>query len=90
MIFVPFTGIDNHHRSVNFGAALLHSEASDSFKWMLEKFKEVFIREPKVVLTDQDSAMKVAVESIFKNAKHRLCMWHINEKLTYKVTIVTC
>ncbi|GKF06440.1 FAR1-related sequence 5-like protein, partial [Tanacetum coccineum] len=46
-------------------AALLHTEATDSFKWMLEKFKEVFLREPKVVLTDQDPTMKVAIETIF-------------------------
>ncbi|GKE29735.1 FAR1-related sequence 5-like protein [Tanacetum coccineum] len=85
MKFVPFTGIDNHQRSVNFGAALLHTEANDSFKWMLEKFKEVFLREPKVFLTDQDPAMKVAIETIFMNARHQFCMWHITEKLTAKV-----
>ncbi|GJV73332.1 FAR1-related sequence 5-like protein, partial [Tanacetum coccineum] len=85
MNFVPFTGIDNHQRSVNFGAALLHTEATDSFKWMLEKFKEVFLREPKVFLTDQDPAMKVAIETIFEIARHRFCMWHITEKLTAKV-----
>ncbi|GJT34340.1 FAR1-related sequence 5-like protein [Tanacetum coccineum] len=65
MKFVPFTGFNNHQRSVNLGAALLHTEATDSFKWMLEKFKEVFLRELKVVLTDQDPAMKVAIETIF-------------------------
>ncbi|GKB32386.1 FAR1-related sequence 5-like protein [Tanacetum coccineum] len=85
MRFVPFTGIDNHQRSVNFGAALLHTEATGSFKWILTKFKEVFLREPKVVVTDQDPAMKVAMETIFVNTRHRFCMWHITEKLTAKV-----
>ncbi|GJW21369.1 FAR1 DNA binding domain, zinc finger, SWIM-type, MULE transposase domain containing protein [Tanacetum coccineum] len=84
MRFVPFTGIDNHQRSVNFGAALLHTEATGSFKWILTKFKEVFLREPKVVVTDQDPAMKVAMETIFVNTRHRFCMWHITEKLTAK------
>ncbi|XP_021975296.1 protein FAR1-RELATED SEQUENCE 5-like [Helianthus annuus] len=31
MVFVPFTGIDNHHFNVTFGAALLASETADTF-----------------------------------------------------------
>ncbi|GKF32017.1 FAR1-related sequence 5-like protein, partial [Tanacetum coccineum] len=48
-------------------------------------FKEVFLREPKVVVTDQDPTMKVTIEKVFVNAKHRFFMCHIMEKLTSKV-----
>ncbi|KAK1411339.1 hypothetical protein QVD17_37887 [Tagetes erecta] len=32
MVFVPFTGIDNHNNNVSFGAALLASETAETYK----------------------------------------------------------
>ncbi|XP_022014771.1 protein FAR1-RELATED SEQUENCE 5-like [Helianthus annuus] len=58
MVFVPFTGIDNHCRN------------------------------PKVVITDQDPAMKQAIEAVFDKSRHRLCMWHIMKKVVDKLSIV--
>ncbi|GKA84342.1 FAR1-related sequence 5-like protein [Tanacetum coccineum] len=55
MVFVPFTAIDNHRRSVT------------------------------VVITDQDEAMRLAVAAEFPESKHRLCMWHIMQKIPTKI-----
>ncbi|KAI3820774.1 hypothetical protein L1987_08322 [Smallanthus sonchifolius] len=85
MLFVPFTGIDNHHRNVTFGAALLGSETADTYIWLLRAFKKAFGREPLVVVTDQDPAMKKAIQEVFTMSRHRLCMWHIMQKLAEKV-----
>ncbi|XP_021991072.1 protein FAR1-RELATED SEQUENCE 5-like [Helianthus annuus] len=41
MVFVPFTGIDNHHCNVTFGAALLVSETTDTYIWLLRVFLKV-------------------------------------------------
>lgn len=87
MVFVPFTGIDNHNRCVTFGAGLLSNESIESYKWLLQKFKEAFVQDPKVFVTDQDPAMKQAIEMVFPASRHRLCMWHIMQKLTSKVLI---
>ncbi|KAK1411609.1 hypothetical protein QVD17_38164 [Tagetes erecta] len=38
MVFVPFTGIDNHNNNVSFGAALLASETAETYKWLLRCF----------------------------------------------------
>ncbi|GJU30016.1 FAR1-related sequence 5-like protein, partial [Tanacetum coccineum] len=84
MVFVPFTGIDNHHRSVTLAAALLSNERAKSYGWLLRAFKKAFGREPMVAVTDQDPAMKIAVEKEFSNLRHQLCMWHIMEKLSTK------
>ncbi|GJW94046.1 zinc finger, CCHC-type containing protein, partial [Tanacetum coccineum] len=84
MVFVPFTGIDNHNRSVTFGAGLLSDETVKSYKWLLQSFKKAFVADPQVVVTDQDASMKQAVEAEFPNARHRLCMWHIMQKLVTK------
>ena len=88
MILVPFTGIDNHNRCILFGAALLASESAKKYTWLLKRFKKIFGTAPKVVVTDQDPAMKIAIENIFPDSRHRLCMWHIMQKLTGKVFII--
>ncbi|XP_022019449.1 protein FAR1-RELATED SEQUENCE 5-like [Helianthus annuus] len=85
MVFVPFTGIDNHFRNVTLGVGLLASESIDSYKWLLNSFVKSFGRKPKVIVTDQDPAMKQAIEEVFSTSRHRLCMWHIMKKVADKV-----
>ncbi|XP_076953010.1 protein FAR1-RELATED SEQUENCE 3-like [Bidens hawaiensis] len=58
LVFVPFTGIDNHNRNVTLGGALLGSETTNSYRWLLTKFVNAFGKEPQVVVTDQDPTMK--------------------------------
>ncbi|KAI3773752.1 hypothetical protein L1987_48284 [Smallanthus sonchifolius] len=84
MDFVPFTGIDNHYRNVSVGAGLLASETIESSKWLLNQFLKSFGSQPKVVVTDQDPAMKQAIEQVFTESSHRLCMWHIMKKVADK------
>ncbi|KAI3708809.1 hypothetical protein L2E82_38280 [Cichorium intybus] len=86
MVFVPFTGIDNHKKCVTFGVGLLSSESIDSYQWLLMAFKSTFGREPTVLLTDQDPAIKQAIPLVFSpSCRHRLCMWHISQKFTKKL-----
>ncbi|XP_019171056.1 PREDICTED: protein FAR1-RELATED SEQUENCE 5-like [Ipomoea nil] len=40
--------------------------------------------EPRIIVTDQDPAMKVAIPRVFKQARHRYCMWHIMCKVGEK------
>ncbi|GJT29490.1 FAR1-related sequence 5-like protein [Tanacetum coccineum] len=98
-MFPPLTGLtvmlsylmqrfaltNNHHRSVTLVATLLSNETVKSYGWLLRAFKKAFGREPMVAVTDQDPAMKIVVEKEFNNLRHRLCMWHIMEKLSTKV-----
>ncbi|KAJ9542468.1 hypothetical protein OSB04_028974 [Centaurea solstitialis] len=85
MVYVPFTGIDNHKNCVTLGAGILDSEDGNAFKWLLEAFLKSFGKQPKLVVTDQCPAIKQAVREIFKESRHRFCMWHISEKLPAKV-----
>nr|XP_043619682.1 protein FAR1-RELATED SEQUENCE 5-like [Erigeron canadensis] len=86
MVFVPFTGIDNHNRCVTFGAGLISKEDLVSYNWLLESFLKAFGKPPKIVVTDQDLSMKSAIKEIFPDSRHRLCMWHIMQKLSTKLT----
>ncbi|XP_076934039.1 protein FAR1-RELATED SEQUENCE 6-like [Bidens hawaiensis] len=85
MVFVPFTAIDNHCHSVTVGAGLLASETIESYKWLLQMLLKSFGHAPKVVVTDQDPAMKQAIAAVFPNTRHRLCMWHIMKKVADKL-----
>ena len=85
MVFVPFTGVDNHRKCVTLGSGMLLHEDTKSYTWLLQAFMTAFNKEPTMVVTDQDGAMKRAIEAVFKKSKHRLCMWHIHQKIPAKV-----
>nr|KAJ0187546.1 hypothetical protein LSAT_V11C900505120 [Lactuca sativa] len=79
MVFVPFTGIDNHKKCVTFGAGLLSREDGSSYSWMLREFLKVFKKQPTLVLTDQDLALNKVVNEVFPMSSHRFCVWHITK-----------
>ncbi|XP_021975544.1 protein FAR1-RELATED SEQUENCE 2-like [Helianthus annuus] len=90
MVFVLFTGIDNHHCNGTFGAALLASKTADTYIWLLRVFLKVVGSQPKVVVTDQDPAMKKAISAVFVDTRHQLCMWYVMHKLSLKVGVSLC
>ncbi|XP_074265871.1 protein FAR1-RELATED SEQUENCE 3-like [Silene latifolia] len=72
MSFTPFTGVDNHKRSVTFCGALVAHEDADSFKWVFTRFLDAMGgKEPKYIITDQDPGILKAVPLVFKTARHR-------------------
>jgi len=86
MIFAPFTGVNHHRQCITFGVGFLANEKVDSFMWLFEKFLEAMGgNKPTLIITDQDPAMKVAIENIFTSSVHRFCMWHIMKKVSEKV-----
>ncbi|XP_040996214.1 protein FAR1-RELATED SEQUENCE 4-like [Juglans microcarpa x Juglans regia] len=42
-------------------------------------------RSPKAIITDQDLAMKNAIDTVFLDTRHRYCLWHIMQKLPEKL-----
>ncbi|KAJ0909214.1 putative transcription factor FAR family [Helianthus annuus] len=90
MMFVPFTGIDNHNRNVTLGASIIGPETAETYSWLLNVCKDAFGYAPRVIVTDQDPAMKRAIEDVWPDSRHRLCMWHIMDKLTTKVGPTIC
>nr|XP_043633725.1 protein FAR1-RELATED SEQUENCE 5-like [Erigeron canadensis] len=85
MVFVPFTGVDNHNKCVTFGAGLLKNEDIASYSWLLKAFLKAHTHQPNLVLTDQDPSLKAAVAQEMPESNHRLCMWHIMNKLPCKI-----
>ncbi|XP_022010194.1 protein FAR-RED IMPAIRED RESPONSE 1-like [Helianthus annuus] len=77
--------MDNHRKCVTIGAGMIAKENIESFTFLLEIFLKAFKKQPNIIVTDQDPAMKVAVSKVFTESKHRLCTWHITNKLPTKV-----
>ncbi|GKC45671.1 FAR1-related sequence 5-like protein, partial [Tanacetum coccineum] len=84
MVFVPFTGIDNHLKCVNFGSGMLLREDTEAYTWLLTSFMTAHEKQPTMVVTDQDGAMKRAIEAVLTESTHILCMWHIMQKVPAK------
>ena len=87
MIFVPFTAINNHEKTMTVGAALLCDEKVESYVWLLESFLEAHKKPHALILSDQDPSLTLAIAKVLPRTKHRLCMWHIMSKLQNKVNL---
>ncbi|CAI9299897.1 unnamed protein product [Lactuca saligna] len=85
MVFVPLTRIDIHKKCVTFGVGLLSKEDIDSYTWLLKSFLKAFGKQPILLLSDEDLAMKNAIANVFPESIHRLCMWQITSKLPLKI-----
>lgn len=75
---VIFSGVNHHNKSVIFGSAIVGDETEESYIWLLETFVEAMEGKRSVsVITDGDLSMRKAIKSVFPNAHHRLCVWHL-------------
>ncbi|CAH9098786.1 unnamed protein product [Cuscuta europaea] len=85
MVFAPFTGVDNHKKCITFGVGLLLKEDVESYAQLFRCFLNAMDREPKCIVKDQDSSMKISIPLVFSTTCHRFCMWHIMSKVSSKV-----
>jgi hypothetical protein len=68
------------------GCASLRDEKEESFKWAFRTFlKAMHGKQPKNIITDQDWAMRAAINAIFTDSVHRNCRWHIMKKANEKL-----
>ncbi|XP_059434726.1 protein FAR-RED IMPAIRED RESPONSE 1-like [Corylus avellana] len=80
-------GVNHHGQSILFGAGLLSNEDTDTFVWLFEAWlKCMNYKAPSAIITDQDRAMKNAIEIVFPKTRHRYCLWHIMRKVTEKLS----
>ncbi|XP_057450136.1 protein FAR-RED IMPAIRED RESPONSE 1-like [Lotus japonicus] len=86
MPVAAFVGVNHHGQSVLLGCALLSNEDTQTFTWLFSTWLEcMHERAPNAMITDQDRAMKNAIDIVFPNARHRWCLWHIMKKVPKKL-----
>ncbi|XP_042003846.1 protein FAR1-RELATED SEQUENCE 5-like [Salvia splendens] len=85
MVFGPFTGKDNQGCPIAFGAGFVSSDNCDAFSWLFTVFVECMGVAPRIIITDQDWGMRLAIEKVLSGTRHCLCMCHIMSKLFEKI-----
>ncbi|GJW54106.1 FAR1-related sequence 5-like protein [Tanacetum coccineum] len=60
-------------------------EDIEAYTWLLTSFMTAHEKQLTMVVTDQDGAMKRAIEAVLIESTHRLCMWHIMQKVPAKI-----
>jgi hypothetical protein len=86
MPFAPFVGVNHHGQSMLLGCALLSNEDTETFTWLFTTWLECMHgRSPNAIITDQDRAMKNAIEVVFPKTRHRWCLWHLMKKIPEKL-----
>ncbi|XP_072060439.1 protein FAR1-RELATED SEQUENCE 5-like [Arachis hypogaea] len=84
---VVFSGVNHHNQTCVFGAAMVSCESQESYIWVLRQFMECMQgKAPQSVITDGDPAMRIAIQSVFPDAHHRLCAWHLLRNATANIS----
>ncbi|XP_057511652.1 protein FAR-RED IMPAIRED RESPONSE 1-like [Actinidia eriantha] len=87
--FAPFIGVNHHCQPLLLGCALIADETKSTYSWVMRAWLRAMGRQsPKVILTDQDKALKEAITEVLPDARHCFCMWHILSKIPEKLSYV--
>lgn len=77
------SGKYNSLQTFPIAAAFVNSEKEEKYKWILEELRDAIWpvegdhRLPSVFVTDNELALRNAIESVFPESQHVLCSWHL-------------
>ncbi|KAF5464629.1 hypothetical protein F2P56_014693 [Juglans regia] len=81
MPFAPFVGVNHHGQSILLGAGLISSDDTETFFWLFQTWLQCMdCIALKVIITNQERAMKNTIAIVFPESRHRFCLWHILKK----------
>lgn len=87
--FAPFIGVNHHFHFLLLGCALLSEETKPTYVWLMRAWlRAMGGHAPRVILTDQDKALKEAIAEVFPDSRHCFCLWHILSKIPEKLSYV--
>ncbi|XP_045821969.1 protein FAR-RED IMPAIRED RESPONSE 1-like [Trifolium pratense] len=78
----PFVGVNHHGQSILLGCAILSNMDTKTLTWLFTRLLECMHgHAPNGIITNEDSAMKSAIQDVFPKARHLWCLWHIMKKV---------
>ncbi|XP_038690204.1 protein FAR-RED ELONGATED HYPOCOTYL 3 isoform X3 [Tripterygium wilfordii] len=78
-----FVGVNQHYQFMLLGCALVSDESTTTFSWLMQTWlKAMHGQAPKVIITNQEKAIKSAVSEVFPNVRHCFCLWDIMGKVS--------
>ncbi|XP_018446586.2 protein FAR1-RELATED SEQUENCE 4 isoform X1 [Raphanus sativus] len=79
---VVFVGVNHHVQPVLLGCGLMGDETVYSYVWLMQSWLMAMGGlMPKVMLTDQDGAVKAAVSAVLSETRHCYCLWYVLDRL---------
>uniref|UniRef100_A0A7N0TUD7 Protein FAR1-RELATED SEQUENCE n=2 Tax=Kalanchoe fedtschenkoi TaxID=63787 RepID=A0A7N0TUD7_KALFE len=86
---VIIMGVNNHIQPTLLGCGLIADETLYTFVWLLQTWLiSMGGRAPRVILTDQNSALKQAVAAVLPESRHCFALWNVLEKIPSKLEYV--
>jgi hypothetical protein len=90
MPLILFTGTDDAYMTFLFAAAVVDSEQTEDYIWVLQNLKSLlpdwFPEKLNCVVTDMDFAEEGAIATVFPSAKHILCLFHMFKNVAARVS----
>ncbi|CAK9176478.1 unnamed protein product [Ilex paraguariensis] len=78
-----FIGVNQHYQFMLLGCALVSDESAATHSWVMRSWlKAMGGHAPKVIITDQDTALKPIISELFPSAHHCFCLWQILGKVS--------
>ncbi|KAL7100124.1 hypothetical protein ACP275_09G128200 [Erythranthe tilingii] len=79
---VLFIGVNHHIQPTLLGCGLIADETLYTFIWLLQSWcLAMGGKIPSVLLSDQNEAIKAAVQMVFSETRHFFHLWHVLEKI---------
>nr|CAD1842989.1 unnamed protein product [Ananas comosus var. bracteatus] len=79
---VSFVGVNHHGHLVLLGCALVSARNVATYKWLFKTWLLCMGENPpNSVITGHCKAIQEAVEEIFPDARHRLCLWCVMKNI---------
>ncbi|KAL0341887.1 UNVERIFIED_CONTAM: protein FAR1-RELATED SEQUENCE 4 [Sesamum calycinum] len=79
---VLFIGVNHHVQPTLLGCGLIADETLCTFVWLMQSwYLAMGGRSPRVLLTDQNEAIKAAVSLVFSDTHHFFHLWHVLENI---------
>jgi MULE transposase domain len=73
--------IDSNFNSRTIAYSLSTTQNTEAFTWLLQHLEYNLPYPPTAVFSDHEFALEGALESIWPNTFHGLCLWHIEKNL---------
>lgn len=85
-----FAGVNQHYQFILLGCALLSDESAATYSWLMQTWlRAVGGQAPKVIISDQDKAIKSAISEVFPNVHHCFSLWSILGKVSENLGHIT-
>lgn len=90
---VSSSKVSNRLQTFAIAAAFINSETEDSYTWIMEELRDAIWpietghQPPSVIVTDNEQALRNAIEAVFPESQHLLCSWHLWNTMALKLSI---